>query len=318
MKARFVASMLALAAIAAPALADELSTSVMRPTSVDPASGRIVGQLPGGQGSKSYYVALELARGDLIAQLQVAGSPNTGKRVDFELLDADARVMGSVYAMASLDPIGEALKTFPIDHAGRYVARLVADGKESGSFCVLLGGTALASANASGCPARMVAAIVPPPVAPEHPPAAPPPAAKPLAANPLAGKPVEVIHSACEDRLRVGSDVLFDFDRAEVRGEAEPALAELTRLIAAANRTAMIEGHTDAIGTDGYNQGLSERRALAVRSALAHRGLALAQLNVHGFGKSRPVAPNEHPDGSDDPDGRQRNRRVEVVINTCS
>jgi outer membrane protein OmpA-like peptidoglycan-associated protein len=310
MKARFVACLLALAAIPAPARADDLSTSVMRPTPVDPASGRIVGQLPGGQGSKSYYVAFELERGDLIAQLKVAGSPNTGKRVDFELLDADARVMGSVYAMAGLDPTGEALKTFPIDHAGRYVARLTADGKESGTFCVLLGGTALATANASGCSERTAAAIVP---VPAPPPAAPPPAAKPPAA-----KPVEVIVSACEERLRVGSDFLFDFDRAEVRAEAEPALAELTQRIAEARKAAMIEGHTDAIGTDAYNQGLSERRALAVRSALVHRGLPLAQLNVHGFGKTRPVAPNQRSDGSDDPDGRQRNRRVEVVINTCS
>jgi outer membrane protein OmpA-like peptidoglycan-associated protein len=44
----------------------------------------------------------------------------------------------------------------------------------------------------------------------------------------------------------------------------------------------------------------------------------LGQLNVRGFGKSHPVVPNQNPDGTDDPDGRQQNRRVEVVINTCS
>jgi outer membrane protein OmpA-like peptidoglycan-associated protein len=313
MKARFVAYALALAgAICAPALADDLSTSLMRPTALDPASGVIAGQLPGGQGSKSYYVAVELAAGDLIAQLKVAGSPNTGKRIDFELLDADARVMASVYAMAGLESAGEAMKTFPIDHAGRYVARLTADGKESGTFCVLLGGTALASAKGPACPVR-AAAVVPAPIAPAPAPVVPPPAPAPLAA-----KPVEVIVSACEERLRVGSDFLFDFDRAEVRAEASPALEELSERVASAHKAVMIEGHTDAIGTDAYNQGLSERRALAVRSALINRGLPLAQLNVHGFGKTRPVAPNQRPDGSDDPEGRQRNRRVEVVINTCS
>jgi outer membrane protein OmpA-like peptidoglycan-associated protein len=312
MNARMIAYSLLLAgALIAPAWADDLSTSIMRPTALDQTSGVIAGQLPGGPGAKSYYVAIELAAGDLIAQLKVAGTPNTSKRIDFELLDADARVMGSVYAMAGLDPATEATRTFPIDHAGRYLARLVADGKESGTFCVLLGGSALASAKAAGCPVRQAAVVPapPPPAAALAPaPAVPPPAAK----------PVEVIISACEERLRVGSDVLFDFDRAEVRTGAEPALAELTQRIADAHKAVMIEGHTDAVGTDTYNQGLSERRALAVRSALIHRGLPLTQLNVRGFGKSRPVAPNAYPDGSDDPDGRQRNRRVEVVINTCS
>ena len=134
--------------LAAPALADDLSTSIMRPTAVDPATGMMAGQLPGGQGSKSYYVALDLAAGDLIAQLQVAGTPNTGKRLDLELLDAAARVTDSVYVMAGLDAKADVTKAFPIDRAGRYVIRLIAEGKESGTFCMLIGGTALPSAKA--------------------------------------------------------------------------------------------------------------------------------------------------------------------------
>jgi outer membrane protein OmpA-like peptidoglycan-associated protein len=82
------------------------------------------------------------------------------------------------------------------------------------------------------------------------------------------------------------------------------------------HRTALAVG--DAIGTESYNQILSGRRAVAVRIALAGRGLPPARLNVRGFGKSRPVAPNQRADGTDDPDGRRHNRRVEVVINTCS
>jgi outer membrane protein OmpA-like peptidoglycan-associated protein len=179
---------------------------------------------------------------------------------------------------------------------------------------VLMGGTALPTAKAPGCPAPAAAAAAPPFVRQVEMPA---PQPVPQAPKPVA-KAVEVIVSKCEERLRVGSDFLFDFDRAELRSEAAPALAELTQRIAAADKAVMIEGHTDAIGTESYNQTLSERRAAAVRSALAGRGLQLARLNVRGFGKSRPVAPNQRSDGSDDPDGRQHNRRVEVVINTCS
>lgn len=336
-KTRILACALALTGFAATAQADDLSMSVMRPTPVDPATGLVAGNLPGGQGSKSYYVAVDLQAGDLIAQLQVAGTPNTGKKIEFELLNESARMVASVYAMAGLDAKGEATKTFPIDRAGRYVMRLNAEGKESGTYCVLMGGTALPTAKAPGCPvpaappAPVVAAPAPPPPPPpqrvEAP--APPPAVSPpttsvevLKPNPrpveVITKQIEVITSKCEERLRVGSDFLFDFDRAELRSEAEPALAELARRVAQANKMAMIEGHTDAKGTDSYNQTLSERRATAVRLALVGRGLGYEKLNIRGFGKTRPVAPNQYPDGADDPDGRQRNRRVEVVINTCN
>jgi outer membrane protein OmpA-like peptidoglycan-associated protein len=334
-----LAFVLALAGLAtATARADDLSTSVMRPTPVDPATGLVAGNLPGGQGSKSYYVTVDLQAGDLVTQLQVAGTPDTGKKIEFELLNESARMIASVYAMAGLDAKGEATKTFPIDRAGRYVVRLNADGKESGTYCVLMGGSALPTARAPGCPAPaaapapVVAAPPPPPPPPqrvETP--APPPAVSPpttsvevLKPNPrpvevLTGaKQVEVITTRCEDRLRVGSDFLFDFDRAELRSEAEPALAELARRVAQANKMVMIEGHTDAKGTDSYNQTLSERRATAVRLALVAHGLGFEKLNIRGFGKTRPVAPNQYADGTDDPEGRQRNRRVEVVINTCS
>jgi outer membrane protein OmpA-like peptidoglycan-associated protein len=311
--------------------AQELSTSFIRPTPVDPATGLVAGQLPGsGSGGTSYYVALDLAAGDLIAQLQVAGTPNTRKRVDFELLDASGRVASYFSASEGLGAKGEATKTFPIDHAGRYVVRVIPDGKESGTYCVLMGGTALPSARAQ-CPAPAATAAV---AAPPAVTAAPPPQvrvvklaetpqvrvvpAEPPKVTKVIEKPIEVIVSRCEERLRVGSDFLFDFDRSEVRPEAEPALVELADRITQANKRVMIEGHTDAKGTESYNQGLSERRAAAVRVALVERGLPIDVLNVRGFGKARPVVPNQQPDGSDDPDGRQRNRRVEVVINTCS
>src|SRR5262249_14994123 len=254
---------------------------------------------------------------------------NTPKRVDFELLDGNARVAASGYLMAEAESKRDVTKAYPIDAAGRYLIRLVVDGKETGAFCVLMGGTALPNVRSPGCPAAQAAAgpapaapaptrVAPAPIvrAPEPAPVAvaPPPPPPP----PAVAQPVEVIVSKCEERLRVGSDFLFDFDRADVRPEADVALTELADRINVVRKAVLIEGHTDAKGTDSYNQGLSERRAGAVRTALAERGLPSEWLRIRGFGKSHPVVPNQHADGSDDPEGRQKNRRVEVVINTCS
>ena len=75
-----------------------------------------------------------------------------------------------------------------------------------------------------------------------------------------------------------------------------------------------IRGHTDAKGSDDYNQGLSERRANAVMAALRERGAA-AQASARGFGETQPVAPNEVA-GKDNPGGRQLNRRVEIFVRT--
>ncbi len=102
-----------------------------------------------------------------------------------------------------------------------------------------------------------------------------------------------------------------------MRAEAAPALAQLQDRVTAAGKKATIEGHTDAVGADGYNQKLGERRAAAVRNALVGRGLAPDSLATQGYGESRPVAANENADGSDNPQGRAKNRRVEVVIDTC-
>ena len=79
--------------------------------------------------------------------------------------------------------------------------------------------------------------------------------------------------------------------------------------------TAWIEGHTDGKGDDNYNEKLSERRAASVRNWLAFHGVRTA-MTTRGWGKSKPVAPNTKPDGSDDPEGRQKNRRVEITVKT--
>ena len=76
-----------------------------------------------------------------------------------------------------------------------------------------------------------------------------------------------------------------------------------------------IQGHTDAKGSDAYNERLSTRRADAVKAWLMSKeGLGRFTFATQGFGAKRPVAPSTKPDGSDDPEGRQKNRRVEIVV----
>jgi outer membrane protein OmpA-like peptidoglycan-associated protein len=122
----------------------------------------------------------------------------------------------------------------------------------------------------------------------------------------------------CTKRFLVGADALFEFDKATLTPDAEETLTALVPLLAKAGKhPAMIEGHTDAKGTDAYNQTLSEKRARTVKDWLVARGAVAAATPVQGWGKRRPVAPNAKPDGSDDPAGRQKNRRVEVVLDLC-
>lgn len=112
------------------------------------------------------------------------------------------------------------------------------------------------------------------------------------------------------------ADVLFDFDKADLRPLAETALRELATIIRdKARGPVTIQGYTDALGKDDYNQKLSERRAAAVKAWLVMREkLTAGSLVASGFGARNPVAPNRKPDGSDDPAGRQLNRRVTILI----
>ncbi|WP_169542469.1 OmpA family protein [Sphingomonas baiyangensis] len=116
--------------------------------------------------------------------------------------------------------------------------------------------------------------------------------------------------------MSLPGDVLFDFDKATIRPDARATLDKLAALIAAQKPPSVsIEGHTDAKGDDAYNQRLSEARAHAVRDYLVdQRQVPAALLKAIGLGELRPVAPNANATGGDDPEGRQRNRRVEVVL----
>ncbi len=117
-----------------------------------------------------------------------------------------------------------------------------------------------------------------------------------------------------EVRIALAADVLFDFDKADLRAEARPALDKVAAVLRAhPQATAKIEGHTDGKGDAAYNRKLSDRRAQSVRQWLAANGVGM-KMSTQGWGKDKPVAPNTAPGGKDNPEGRQKNRRVEITM----
>jgi outer membrane protein OmpA-like peptidoglycan-associated protein len=121
-----------------------------------------------------------------------------------------------------------------------------------------------------------------------------------------------------EIRIELSADVLFDFDKHDLRPEAVPSLEKVAEVLRSrAGSPVTIEGHSDGKGSDAYNQPLSEKRAQAVREWLVKNGGAsAAKITTRGWGKSKPIVPNTRPDGSDDPEGRKKNRRVEITVRT--
>jgi outer membrane protein OmpA-like peptidoglycan-associated protein len=108
-------------------------------------------------------------------------------------------------------------------------------------------------------------------------------------------------------------DVLFDTGQATLKPGADLAVNRLATFLSSNPQTkVLIEGHTDSRGSEDYNIGLSERRARAVSTALESRGISDAQIQTLGRGKAYPVASNETPEG------RQQNRRVEIVFSDAS
>ena len=104
-------------------------------------------------------------------------------------------------------------------------------------------------------------------------------------------------------------DVLFDFDRADLKSNSRDSITTLANyLIKNPDRKVIVEGYTDSKGSASYNQGLSERRANAVKNALVHAGVDPSRIVAQGYGKEYPVASNATNSG------RAQNRRVEVTI----
>jgi len=122
-----------------------------------------------------------------------------------------------------------------------------------------------------------------------------------------------------QDSIRVdlSGDVLFDFDKSDIRPEAEVELKKLLLIVQKKAVRVSITGHTDSKGDDEYNQILSEKRAHSIevwlRGHLTQKEISFEAL---GLGETKPVSPNTLPDGSDNPAGRAKNRRVEIIILT--
>ena len=109
------------------------------------------------------------------------------------------------------------------------------------------------------------------------------------------------------------ADILFDFDKATLRRDVEFNLVKIATILNQfGEMNVLVEGHTDAIGTDEYNLDLSKRRATAVQDFLVSQGVTAKRLSAEGYGESRPVADNETEEG------RQKNRRVDLVIQDAS
>lgn len=110
--------------------------------------------------------------------------------------------------------------------------------------------------------------------------------------------------------------VTFGYDTAELSAEATAVLDEAVEILRRhPSLTVEVAGHTDSRGAADYNQRLSERRAQAVYDYLVENGIDRSRLlGPKGFGETRPLVPNQNPDGSDNPEGRASNRRVELNI----
>ena len=125
-----------------------------------------------------------------------------------------------------------------------------------------------------------------------------------------AAKPVQ----SCGTVITLEDSVLFDFGSSDLRSEASTTLTNLATVLKDSKAPKVqVQGHTDSVSDDASNQTLSEQRAKAITDALTSDGVTAAIESV-GYGETRPVAPNESSDGSDNPAGRRLNRRVEVFV----
>ena len=123
-------------------------------------------------------------------------------------------------------------------------------------------------------------------------------------------QPVE----SCGTLITLEDGILFDFGKSDIRPDAAQTLKSLAGVLNNAKvPAAHIYGHTDSVSDEAFNQQLSEARANAVKNDLAKNGVT-ATMDATGYGESKPVAPNENADGSDNPAGRALNRRVEIFI----
>jgi OOP family OmpA-OmpF porin len=168
--------------------------------------------------------------------------------------------------------------------------------KDGSGACVVSSGQNLPECSPVKSPAAPAPAAPAKPGAPAAPatPAAPAPAARPAPAS-------------VRQSIVIQADALFDFDKSVVRPDGKKSIDEaLAKLNGVDLEMVIATGHTDSIGTEAYNQKLSERRAAAVKDYLVSKGIPSSKVTTIGKGKSQPVATNKTKEG------RQKNRRVDI------
>jgi len=110
-------------------------------------------------------------------------------------------------------------------------------------------------------------------------------------------------------------NILFDYDKASMKGEFVANLDKVVEFLKSIKKAKIeIAGYTDSKGSDEYNLSLSKRRANAVAAYLQSKGISKDRIQAVGYGESKSIAPNENPDGSDNPEGRAKNRRTEIIV----
>ena len=116
--------------------------------------------------------------------------------------------------------------------------------------------------------------------------------------------------------MNLSGDVVFDYNKATLKPAAEEALKKVSIVLSQfPESTVVVEGYTDSKGSKSVNMDLSRERATVVKDWLVKNGgFPSANISAKGFGEDNPVAPNKNPDGSDDPIGRAKNRRVTVIV----
>jgi OOP family OmpA-OmpF porin len=140
----------------------------------------------------------------------------------------------------------------------------------------------------------------PPPPPPAPPKAAPPPPPPPP--PPAPPKPVT-------EKVTFAADALFDFDKSVIKPEAKAKLDDLVSKLAGVSLEVIVAvGHTDWIGTEEYNLGLSKRRSDAIKQYLVSKGIEANRIYTEGKGEKQPVADNRTAEG------RAKNRRVEIEV----
>lgn len=156
---------------------------------------------------------------------------------------------------------------------------------------------------AVGCDGAIVAAAPAPEAAPMAPAVVAP--AAPAAAAPAAPAPMPVAAA----KVTYASDAFFDFDKSVLKPEGKAKLDDLVGKVKGINLEVIIAvGHTDATGSDAYNQKLSVRRSEAVKAYLVSKGIEKNRVYTEGKGEAQPVADNKTRDG------RSKNRRVEIEV----